>query len=72
MKLQNIKNTLLVSLMLAISATSYSQTGFDDDVDDEAEVPVQPFTGAGILAGVAAGFYLAKRHKKINDRTIRL
>lgn len=60
--------TAVIMAMATLPATA--QTGFDDDVDDEATppAPAEPIAGAGIMMAIAGGYYLLKtKRREVNS-----
>lgn len=69
MKLLNIKFSeaskfLIIFIFLFTTMPSIAQTGFEDDVDDEAEVPVAYSPALTLTIAAAAGFFLVNKKRK--------
>jgi len=55
-------------LTILVSPALHAQTGFEDDVDDEAppEAPIDGLLTAGLIAGAFLGYSFLKKDEKFS------
>lgn len=69
-KIKFAKYITIIALSLTVlnSSGAFAQTGFDEDVDDEAPVaaPINENIYFGLFGGAFLGYFLLRRREKIS------
>lgn len=52
-----------VMLFMCFAAPAWSQTGFDDDVDDEPQAPINQLVVVGFIAGSVLAYQILRKRQ---------